>query len=124
MGKKWSYTEEQKKNMSERLKGHKQTYFGVKMDPKVFMDAYKLWADGLINTAEFRRRCGIKSIPNMSKRMKKLFEDPEHKLDGVYFTDGKPMYASFEGIPPGLIVRPKMTRRKPKNPPGSYLRWD
>lgn len=118
--------EEIKQKMRESAKTRPQhkagRYCDYQIDSKVFMETYKVWAEGLINTKEFRRRCGITTKKSFDKRLVMLLEDEAHEIPGRFFTDGKPIYASFEGLKPGLLIKPKLTRRKPNNPKGCYIK--
>lgn len=107
----WKMSEEGRKKISERQKGHKQTNFGKKVDSKLFKEAYNEWACGKWHKKKFAEYVGLHRS-TLEYRLRMILEDGY--IDGVYFTDGKPYYAYY-GKAEGLaLVKPKLRRTKPK----------
>lgn len=103
--------EEMKRKISESQKGHIQTFYGVKIDADIFMKNYVKWSIGELSINKFGKIVGLRKPPLM-KRINMLEENGV--IDGIYFTDGQPVYADWSGIKPGIIARPKPTRKKPR----------
>ena len=68
---------------------------GKRIDPRLFEEYFMMYLNGQVNQKEFSKGVGL-SEPTLRKRIVTLMENGF--IDGVYFTDGKPMIIGLNGF--------------------------
>lgn len=68
---------------------------GKKIDPYMFDEYFDKYIHGEINQVKFSEGIGL-SVPTLRKHLKTLFE--KGFIDGVFFSDGKPMIMGYDGF--------------------------
>ena len=68
---------------------------GKRIDPKLFEEYFMMYLNGQTNQREFAKGVGL-SEPTLHKRLVTLMENGY--IDGVFFTDNKPMIIGLNGF--------------------------
>lgn len=85
---------------------------GKKIDPIAFEENFMMYLQGRITQKEFSKGVGL-SEPTLRKRIVTLMENGF--IDGIFFTDGKPMIIGATGFIRGNVPV-EQTIQRPKEP--------